>query len=220
MAEPNEVVQQVLALFNHADSARLDHENHWNTHWSLYNNEFDFSGKMEWQAQSVIPVIPFLVNFAGDKVESALSVAGRYFVFDAPGMQGQEVALIGEMITRDWMNRPEVKFVRGIREAIRDAMLCGHAVFKPRWRDGIAIDVIDPYDIWLDPTGRDRFLVHRTVRDYDEVLADAEDGIYNLERVKQITGGTGTHETEAWRQRAGLLTPSYASGRRDVELLE
>lgn len=227
MPDPGLVSKQIMELFVHADSARQTHEAKWNTHWNLYNNKYDWARKASWQSQTPIPKLPMLVDFGSDEIASAIHSTGRYFVIEAPGIEGKRRAVMGEQITRDALNRPGVKLSNKFAESTRGAMLCGSGILKVYWgAEGLAVDVVDPYDFWIDPMGGERYCVHRSVVDKDRLLAMAEQkdqngkSLYDKEAVLAVTGDTGIDEDYAWRQRAGLDEPTAASGRQRVELLE
>lgn len=209
-----------MGLFTHADTARQAHENQWNENWALYNNDYNWTGKAKWQSQEAMPKVPMLVDFGSDQIRKAIQSAGRFFVFEAHGEAAKARAMLGELLTRDWLRRPDVRLPFKFGEGTRGAMLCGNAIFKVRWDTALRIDTIDPYDFWVDPSGRQRFVFHRSVRDRDEILADAEAGKYDKEMVMKCNGDSGTEEDQAWRKRAGLSEPAAVGGRRPVELLE
>ena len=52
------------------------------------------------------------------------------------------------------------------------------------WR--LRVDLIRPEDYYPDPTGNGLYEIHRVERDLHEVLAMAEDGVYDMEAVKQL----------------------------------
>ncbi len=221
MPDPGLVVKQIMELFVHADSARQQHEKQWNVNWNLYNNKYDWSRKADWQSREALPEVPMLVDFGSDEVAGAIHSTGRYFVIEAPGAEGKRRAVMGESITRDWLNRPQIKLPNKFGESVRGAMLCGSGILKVLWRKtGLEIHVIDPYDYWVDPLGGERYCIHRSVVDYDELLAMAKAGLYDMEVVRRVTGDTGLEEGFAWRDRAGMSEPTAASGRRSVEVLE
>lgn len=220
MADPGLIIQQVMGMFIHADTARQAKEDQWALNWALYNNEYDWRRKAAWQSQVAIPKVPMLVDVASDQMASALHTTGKYFVMEAHGTDAKQRAVAGEALTRDWLQRPEVRFPARIAEGIRGAMLCATAVFKVRWDTQLRVDTIDPHDWWEDPLNRGRFVFHRSVRDYDQLLAQARDGLFDEEVVRAVTGDSGTEESDAWRLRSGLSEPVAAGGRRSVEILE
>jgi hypothetical protein len=221
MPDPGLVTQQIEQLFVSADTSRLRHEGQWNTNWNLYNNDYDWRRKASWQSQTPIPKVPMLVDFASDEIAGAIQATGRYFVFEAPGQEGKRRAAMGEAITRDWLQRPDVRLSTKFGESTRGAMLCASGILKVYWgASGLEVDVVDPYDFWVDPEGSGRYAIHRSVVDYDRLLAMADEGMYDKEVVQRVTGDTGTDEDHAWRQRSGLNEPIAVSGRRRVELLE
>jgi hypothetical protein len=220
MADPGLIVKQVMELHTHADTARKAKEVQWGKNWALWNNEYDWRRKASWQSQRAIPKVPMLVDVASGRMAGALHTAGRYFAIEGHGTDAKQRAVAGEALTRDWLERREVRFPAQVAEGIRGAMLCATAVWKVRWDTQLRVDTIDPYDWWEDPWNRGRFVIHRSVRDYDQLLAMARNGDFDEEMVRAVSGDTGREETDAWRERAGLSEPAHASGRRSVEILE
>jgi hypothetical protein len=67
------------------------------------------------------------------------------------------------------------------------------------WR--LLIDLIPPKDYYPDPTGRGLYEIHEVERDYADVLAWAEAGVYDLAAVEQIDADFVRQEDEAEQAR-------------------
>lgn len=55
---------------------------------------------------------------------------------------------------------------------------------ESQWR--LRIDLVRPEDYYPDPTGNGLYEIHRVERDLHEVLAMAEDGVYDMKAVRQL----------------------------------
>lgn len=56
------------------------------------------------------------------------------------------------------------------------------------WR--LRIDVVRPEDYFPDPSGNGLYEIHRVERDLHEVIAAAEEGLYDAEAVRQLVGSS------------------------------
>jgi hypothetical protein len=98
---------------------------------------------------------------------------------------------------------------------------------EPKWETiverTLRVALVNPQNIWVDPTGRQRFWVESYKMDWGELLALAKEGHYDLKAVMQLEPGTsGDQESEESEQRSrnneGEFTPPQ--GTKEVELYE
>ncbi len=83
------------------------------------------------------------------------------------------------------------------------------------------LNVCDPYFIWLDPTGRDRFIIEEVVMDLSDLRALAEQpgSYYDMDVVNQITEDAGKTDQETQKDEREHMDSAPQSGwRREVRL--
>ncbi len=192
----------------------------WDQNWAIYRGRYDFSKKAPWQSQVPVNKLAAEIRFAANELVKAVEIAGRFFTFDAHGDMAREPARISEKLTRHWMDHPDTLLRVNLAEGARSSMICGSAIFQLYWDQGFRLRTVDPYNFWLDPTGLQRFCIHRTYRDKDEIVALAKDGQYDLKVAESLAGDIGHSEEDRRRTRAGLRSSPDPSGRKVVEIWE
>jgi hypothetical protein len=98
---------------------------------------------------------------------------------------------------------------------------------EPKWETVIErklrVALVNPQNVWMDPTGRDRFKIESYKMDWGELMALAEAGHYDLTAVKQLEPGTsGDRESDEAEQRSRNNEGEFTApqGTKEVELYE
>jgi hypothetical protein len=102
------------------------------------------------------------------------------------------------------LNDEKTEFTEIIGQGVKIALLSSVMTFKTRHevKDDefvLKIDVEKPEKTYPDPTNRDMYFVHETVKDYHEVLKLAKQGIYDKDEVAKISTDFVEQEKE-WKE--------------------
>lgn len=204
----DEIVQIVETYRYEAEYARYAGPNSRDLTWlqnlDLYWNRFDFSKKAPWQAREVMPEVPMYVDRFAANLREALMDSERFFSVKAAGDENGDIAkaiqkMMGVVLHRTGRTPQghETDFLAAFEEIAKfGAMMMQAATVLWKERDGkgyVAIDPVDPYNIWLDPTGRGLYRIRRIEMDMHELqlLAKEVDSkgipLYKREAIDQLT---------------------------------
>src|SRR3989337_2715495 len=86
-----ELVQYALDAKLHADETRLPKKHQWDENWALFQNQFDFSDKAEWQSKAFLPKTRTTVRTAAAILKRSL-VAKRFFIVQGDNEPSKRIA--------------------------------------------------------------------------------------------------------------------------------
>lgn len=231
-----EIVQILEGYRTEAEYARLAGPNSRDMTWlqnlDLYWNRYDFSKKAPWQAREVMPELPMYVDRFAAAMRTALVSSERFFTVQVTGDEERDMAdvirkfMVVQLrrIGRSPSNHP-VDFLAVFEEIMKFGALmmnCAIVLQKPDPLTGgsyTALEPVDPYNVWLDATGRNLYRIRRIEMDLHELralakqtdkkgiplykqdeinsLADSVIALMRAEREKR--GGTGQWQTSTRR---------------------
>lgn len=183
----DEEIVQILETYRYeAEYARLAGPNSRDQTWlmnlDLYWNRYDFSKKAPWQAREVMPELPQYVDRFAAAMREALVSSERFFTVKVENDQENDIAdvirkfmgVLLRRIARSPSGHP-VDFLSVFEEIMKfGALAMNAAVIIPKW-DGknvyIGCEPVDPYNIFLDPTGRGLYRIRRIEMDMHELRA-------------------------------------------------
>lgn len=201
-----EIVQILEGYRNEAEYSRLSGPSSrdftWLSNLDLYWNRFDFSKKAPWQAREVMPELPQYVDRFAASMRDALTKGAHFFSVQVLNDEEQD---LGNMIRkfievqlRRCARSPSghsVDFASIFEELTKMAALMMYSALVTVKNDGYGnytcIEPIDPYNIWLDPTGRGLYRIRRIEVDMHELMGLAEKtdtmgrALYNREAIAQ-----------------------------------
>lgn len=164
--------------------ARSPHKRNWDKNWNLYNNVYDFTLKADWQSKNFVAVVPVIVRGIKYLIKRSVVTAGDFFEVDFPAIPKDspyknEVNTWGKKILRKVLD--DNKFASLISEATALSLLESLLILKvlPNGNRGVIISTDTAYNIILDPTGRNRWMIHSIPTDFDLVMEKAQAGIYD-----------------------------------------
>jgi hypothetical protein len=181
--ENSKIVQSLVGYWQEADNNRRSglnpRDDKWSQNLDLYWNRHDFSRKAAWQAKEIMPEVPsFVDRFAAALKEALVATpTGFYDVVD-PYDQENDLASAIKRMEDVWLSTIGVSQTGGhlsfpavFEEQMKLGALmacCGVVT----WRDGrVALDAVDPRNVWLDHTGRNLYRIRRVALD----LIDLQD---------------------------------------------
>ena len=184
-----EIVQILEGYRTEAEYARLSGPNSRDQTWlmnlDLYWNRFDFSKKAPWQAREIMPELPQYVDRFAAAMREALVSSERFFTVQAANDDEGDLAsairkiMVAQLrrVARSPSGHP-VDFLSVFEEIMKFGALMMNAA-TVTWKENaeggyVAIDPVDPYNVWLDPTGRNLYRIRRIEIDLHELQALAQ----------------------------------------------
>src|SRR5258708_6040224 len=171
--EKYKIVSILEGYRTEAEYARLSGPNSrdmtWLQHLDLYWNRFDYSKKAAWQSREILPEFPQYIDRFAAAMRMALASSERFFTVTADGDDDGDIAkvirklmvAVLRRIGRSPTGHPE-DFTAFFEDAMKMGALTMCSAIVTSKDDGeggnyTAIDLEDPYNIWLDPTGRNLY---------------------------------------------------------------
>lgn len=184
-----EIVQILEGYRTEAEYSRLSGPNSrdmtWLSNLDLYWNRFDFSQKAPWQAREVMPELPQYVDRFAAAMRTALMGSDYFFTVKVNNDDEKDLADVIRKLIMTTLRRSArsptgqpVDFANTFEELVKMAAMMMFActvTVKGEGKDQYtAIEPIDPYNVWLDPTGRGLYRIRRIEMDMHELLELAE----------------------------------------------
>lgn len=227
-----------------AEYARLSGPNSRDMTWlmnlDLYWNRFDFSNKANWQAREILPEFPLYVDRFAAALKMAMVSSPKPFSVSVANDDEGDIAQIIEksmaevILPRIGRNATgqRCSFPIVFEEAMKyGAMMMCSTMVTARKVDGVrqvCLENVDPYNVWLDPTGRGMYRIRRMEMDLNnfQALAKKVDGkgvpIYKIEEMRTAASTQGTMEAlqRAEREKRTGTAQWQTSNRRPVLIHE
>lgn len=152
----------------------------WLEHLDLYYNRWDFTKKAPWQAHEVMPEFPQYVDRFAAAMRMALVAAPHFYTISVHNDKEGDIAYVirkamDVVLARIGRNPSghRVDFSAQFEEAMKMAALAMAVVKVTIKNDGkcnyTSSEIIDPYNYWFDPTGRNLYRFHREELDLHEL---------------------------------------------------
>ncbi len=205
---------------NARELSRGQRDRIWEDNIDLYWNRFDFSDKQNWQANEVLPEAPQFVNRFAATMRQSLTRDGEFFTVEHPADPNGDISGIIKKLMDLFFSRcgrnatgHPVEFGSVFEDVMKLAAMmaaCNAVTYKERDGEGyVAVDVVDPREFYLDPTGRGLYRIKRTYMDLHELEALAQlknskgESIYNTENIDKLKSFGQTEDKEDRETRAG-----------------
>jgi hypothetical protein len=234
------VVNVLNSYWNEADNARKGGLNprdyKWNENLDLYWGRYDATMKADWQAKESLPnVAQYVDRFAAAMKDSLLASDRFYSVMD-PADDERDIAEGVQRMTDYWLSRvgknasgTPLSFASVFEDQIKlGAMMAASSVTL--WKDDVkggrvAIETVDPRNVWFDPTYRDLYRIRREEIDRHQLkgMIGAKDAkgmpLYDHE---QLSGLIQALEVDAMAERERLtgVGQQISTSRSPIELRE
>lgn len=178
-------------ILNDADQYKQRFQAEMLREYTQYNGQIDDSDKSEWQSRLHLPLARQAVDISTARVIDALWSNEDFFdVYPYAKMDDAKVDLAKKLVKwQFWKGNIR----EGLRTAIKHAFICGFGPLKVTFeqravtvtkvgqmglpettteiRKFLRADPILPTDFWVDPTGRNRFMIHRVKRTVADLWA-------------------------------------------------
>ena len=120
--------------FRVANDTREPRERVWKACWSLYNGQYDWSGKADWQSKINIPRIRESVDKAAATFKRSLLRMKQFYQLEAETRLGIQMGLFTKSLIDYWLEHGDVQFITELTTAFKSGLLTGVAALKVWWR--------------------------------------------------------------------------------------
>lgn len=207
----------------------------WEANWDRYWGRYDNSHKAAWQSKHVMPEAPQFVDRWAAAMREALESVGEFFVVEDEGSEDSYLAPAITKLMRLVMSRcattPDghrTDFTSVFEDQTKLGALmalCAACTWKDG-RDGgyVAIDSVDPREVWYDPKLRNLYRRRRYEIDKHELLAMAREApdLYNLDAIEDLKTELADRERKVELERSSGSSQSDggAAGRSIIQIDE
>jgi hypothetical protein len=126
---------EVKAFFNHAfskaDEARRPREAVWKQAWDLYNGQYDWSSKAQWQSKVNISLVRQAVDRAAATFRRALVRNRNFFGIEAESRIGYQQGLFTRALLDYWLDR--ANFINEFTTALKVGLISSTIILKCWW---------------------------------------------------------------------------------------
>ena len=220
-------------ILEDADRYRRKFASEWLALYNQYNGVVDDTSKAEWQSRLNIPKAKQAVDLSTARVMDSLFSNEDFFdIFPYIKQDDIKVDTAKKMIKWQlWKSN----YREPLKTAIKDGFICGFGPLKVGFeeddrpvttvnqdpmtgqmqfavttetRKRLRLDPCIPTDVWLDPTGRNRFIIHRVKRSISDLWAMAQDqtdpatgavvrpAVYDADKLRSVKPGSIDPERE------------------------
>lgn len=224
-ADKQEILNTLQSYWSEADQNRKGglnpRDDKWTENLNLYWGRYDFSQKAAWQAKETMPEVPSYVDRFAAAMKEALvsSPSGFYTVSDPADAEGDLAAAIKRMMDV-WLTqvgRNQVGSILDFSAVFEEQMKMGALMATSgvvTWKGDtqygrVALETVDPRNVWLDHTYRNLYRIRRIEIDRHELMAMARatDGkgraIYNLDEIEALMTGIMLENKAEQEERSG-----------------
>ena len=120
--------------FRVANDTREPRERVWKACWSLYNGQYDWSGKADWQSKINIPRIRESVDKAAATFKRSLLRMKQFYQLESETRLGIQMGLFTKSLIDYWLEHGDVQFITELTTAFKSGLLTGVAALKVWWR--------------------------------------------------------------------------------------
>lgn len=165
----DELASFFLEAFRVADEARSPRERTWSVCWRLYNGQYDWSDKADWQSKINIPRVRESIDKASATFKRSLLRMKQFYQIESETRLGIQMGLFTKALIDYWLEHGNVAFIEELTAAFKSGLITGVAAMKIWWRwqtqrgpyvtdKTIKIPVMDPM------TGQESF-AEQTIKD-------------------------------------------------------
>lgn len=238
--DKTEIIASLQDYMREADENRKSglnpRDDKWRQNLDLYWNRYDFSNKLQWQAQETMPEVPgFVDRFAAALKEALIQTPEGFYTITDPSDKDNDLAGAIKRVTDVWLStagRNQTGQLLPYSAVFEEQMKLGALMMASSvttWKNDIpggrvAVESTDPRMIWLDHTFRNLYRIRRIELDRHElsgmkVMRDGK-GEYIFDEIELTKLESSLYEKQqADSERTGNAQ-IIVSGRRPVQLDE
>lgn len=243
-------------ILEDADRYRQRFVPEWLKAYQQYNGEIREDGKLPWQSRLNIPKPKQAVDLSTARVMNAITSNEDFFdVLPFVQMDDAKTDTAKKLVK--WQLQKS-KYRQPLQTSVKDAFICGFGPMKVVYEENVRsvttvdadpttgkmafmqteerknrlrLDPIIPTDFWLDPSGRNRFVIHKVRRSISDLWSLAQDqldpltgqvnvaAVYDAAKVREVKPGNVDPERDAQNAIIKRDTP-FLSEQRGVDVYE
>lgn len=149
------VLEQFQEIHQALKKARMPRERVWDQCWALYNSQFDWSGKAEWQSKIGLPHVRETVDKAAASFRKALLRAKRFYQIESETKLGVQKGMFTTSLIDYWLDQNDTDFINQFTDALKTGLITStmilkvwwnwHTCYDPRIKEGFKQeDILDP----------------------------------------------------------------------------
>jgi hypothetical protein len=231
-----DLVKFYVDIKKEADDKRKPYEDEWSELWDMYNGNDDFTGKANWQSQEVIPRTFTMAENVASMFKRALMTIPDWFSItktfhtDDPILTAK-INLASKLV-KYFLEKNEYPFIFG--RTVKSGLLSYLLVNKVTWsypgdllsdeskfkNGGCVIEMCSPFNIWLDWTGRDKFIIHRTTLDYGDFIYSDKNGKSLFVNVDKVNSDYTDFTADSEENERKEMPAGVTASRKEIQLEE
>lgn len=211
-------------------------DNIWRENWDIYWGRFDFTKKAEWQAKVSMPEASNFVDRWAAAMRDALMGSEQFFSVEDPADQNRNLVPHVEKLMKVLLSRcgrthsgHPMDFAAVFEDQMKlgsISCMCAAVTWQDTPDGGyVACESVDPFTVWLDPTGRRMYRIRRSTIDMQDLmslvrLSDREgEPIYDEEQIMQLAASLDEEGKESAERITGYQQ-DVSSNRKTIKLDE
>lgn len=119
-------------VFSMADEVRRPRKRIWDSTWNLYNNQYDWSHKAEWQSKAAIPKVRVAVDRAVGTIRRALMRMRRFYHVESETRLGHQKGLFSISLMDFWLDR--ANWVDAFVDSLKCGLVTSTMALKVYWK--------------------------------------------------------------------------------------
>src|SRR3990167_1343282 len=163
MLDDKETATFFQEAFRVADETRNPRESTWKVCWRLYNGQYDWTGKADWQSKINIHRVRESVDRAAATFKRSLLRMKQFYQIESETKFGIQMGLYTKSLIDYWLEHGDVSFLEELTSAFKSGLITGVSAMKVWWkwqteRGPYVVDKLVKIPI-VDPvTGQETFI--------------------------------------------------------------
>ena len=129
--DDSEVANQFNDFYRIADDIRKPRKLIWDQSWALYNGQYDWTGKEDWQAKVNIPKVREVVDKAAASFRRALIRMKRFYHIESETRLGIEKGLFTMNLIDYWLD--QISFIEEFTTGLKSGLITSTIIYKVWW---------------------------------------------------------------------------------------
>lgn len=205
----------------------------WEENWQVYNNQWNWDDKAEWQSKNYLPKFSQAVRMVKAIMKQSLIKSDDFFEFDGTTDKAKEIERDITLAVKRVLDQSEFKqkhFSKGLFRGLLENLIIYKTWVEPLGEDErihenqvykFPIKAISAFDLFIDPTGRGKFVIHKTKMDLSDYRRMVDRGVYEKDSLPLVNAHFARMEDEfKEKSRMGVSDIKPPPWRKEVELLE
>lgn len=173
-------------IFQRADEARKQRESVWKQAWELYNGQYDWSSKAQWQSKVNISLVRQAVDRAAATFRRALVRMRSFFGIEAESSVGYQQGLFTRSLLDYWFDR--TNFISEFTNALKVGLITSTIILKVWWQY-----------CWVDDLSVEEIEENVPQESYGIVVGTTKKKVSKPKRQKKLVGKLGLKAVDPFK---------------------